>query len=108
MISFVLEMEFSYSVSNQLRESLTKIDYLRAKIHLVPLTIKEELRLRWEAGILRTFFTFSLVDQPFSKNEVVKILTSQGEKAPHHHKSVLNYKKALDFIYWEYLSSQKK
>jgi|SRR3989344_2029841 len=107
MISFVLEMEFSYSVSNQLRESLTKIDYLRVKIYLVPLTIKEELRLRWEAGILRTFFAFSFVDQPFSKNEVVKILTLRGEKVPRHHKSVLSYKEALDFIYWEYLSSQK-
>lgn len=100
-------MEFSYSISNQLRESLAKIDYLRVKIYLVPLTIREELRLRWEAGILRTFFAFSLVDQPFSKSEVVKILTLQGEKVPPHHKSVLNYKKALDFIYWEYLSSQK-
>ena len=100
-------MEFSYSISDQLRQSLTKIDYLRAKIYLAPLTIKEELRLRWEAGILRTFFTLSLVDLSFSKNEVVKILTLQGEKVPPRHKPVLNYKKALDFIYWEYLSSQK-
>lgn len=100
-------MEFSYSISDRLRESLAKIDYLRVKIYLVPLTIKEELRLRWEAVALRTFFTFSLVGQSFSKNEVAKILTLKGEKVPPHHKSVLNYKKALDFIYWEYLSSQK-
>lgn len=72
MISFISEMEFSYSTSDHIRESLTRIDYLRAKIYLASLTIKEELRLRWEAGILRTFFTFSLADQPFSKNKLSK------------------------------------
>lgn len=107
MISSIPEMEFSYSISDYLRESLNKIDYLRVKIYLVPLTVKEELRLRWEAGVLRTFFTFSLVGQPFSKNEVVKILTLQGDKVHPQHKPVLNYKKAIDFIYWEYLFSQK-
>jgi len=63
--------------------------------------------MRWEAGILRTYFAFSFTDQPLTKTDIVKILASQVKKISSEQQRIVRYKEALDYIYWEFLSSQK-
>lgn len=92
--------DLSYNLSLSLTESLQKIENLRRKILLTPLSAKTETRLRWEAMINRIYWSLVLSANPLPKAEMVKLLTSEGKKKrfTEEEQEVISYKKALDYI----------
>ena len=100
MISLISMVDLSYNLSSSLTESLQKIDNLRRKILLTPLSAKTETRLRWEAIINRIYWSLVLSTNPLTKAEMVKLLISDHRKKrlTPDEQEVINYKKALDYI----------
>jgi len=93
-------VDLSYNLSSSLTESLQKIENLRRKILLTPLSAKTETRLRWEAKINRIYWSLVLSGNPLAKTEMVKLLISDQRKKrlTPDEQEVINYKKALDYI----------
>jgi len=106
-------VNLSFNLSYTLKERLQKIDLLRKDILLTPLSQKTELQMRWDTLINRTYYSLSLADNPLSKTEIIKALTSyalngqQGKKLTPEQKDVIRYKKTLDYISQNWLFSQK-
>lgn len=100
--------DLSYNLSSSLIESLQKIEKLRQKILVTPLSQKTELRLRWEAMVNRIYWSLVLSENPLTKTEMVKLFTSGGKKKrlTEDEQDVINYKKALDYISQNWLVSQ--
>lgn len=105
MISLFVMANLSYNLSSSLIESLRRIENLRQKILLTPLPQKTETRLRWEAMINRIYWSLILSDNPLSKAEMVKLLTRDHRKKrlTQDEQDVVNYKKALDYIFQNWL-----
>ncbi len=106
-------INLSYNLSYTLKERVQKIDLIRRDILLTPLSQKTELQMRWDTLINRTYYSLSLADNPLSKPEIIKSLTSyvsdgqQDRKLTLEQKDVINYKKTLDYISQNWLFSQK-
>lgn len=97
-----------YSLSMPLKESLGRIEQLRRQILLTPIPPKRELRLRWEAALLRIYWSTHLSGNPLSKSDMAKLISGQTKKKLNQvEKEVVNYKKALDLISGEWLVSDK-
>lgn len=97
-----------YALSAQLQESLQKIDALRRDILLIMLTPRDELRFRWQALIERIFWSLTLSDIPLGKKEIANLLAETPKKRlTLPQQEVVAYKKAFDYIYQDWLASQK-
>lgn len=102
-------MDFSYNLSEQLKNYLRKIELLRQKILLTPLSAKTEIRLRWEAMINRIYWAmvFSKT-KSINKTKVVKLINRQEkERMGVEDQEILKYKNALDYIKGNWLVSEK-
>ncbi len=110
MISLIKVSDLSYNLSSSLTESLQKIENLRQKILLTPLSAKTETRLRWEAMINRIYWSLVLSGSPLTKAEMVKLLTSEGKKKrfTDEEQEVISYKKALDYISQNWLVTTER
>ncbi len=110
MISLIKVSDLSYNLSSSLTESLQKIEDLRQKILLTPLSAKTETRLRWEAMINRIYWSLVLSGSPLTKAEMVKLLTSEGKKKrfTDEEQEVISYKKALDYISQNWLVTTER
>jgi len=101
-------MTIPYVLSAQLQESLQKIDALRRDILLVMLTPRDELCFRWQALVERIFWSLTLSDMPMGKKEIVNLLAETPKKRlTPPQQEVVAYKKAFDYIYQDWLASQK-
>ena len=101
-------MTIPYALSTQLRESLQKIDAFRRDVLLIMLTPRDELRFRWQALVERIFWSLTLSDIPLGKKEIVNLLAETPKKRlTHPQQEVVAYKKAFDYIYQDWLASQK-
>lgn len=106
-------VNLSYNLSYTLKERLLRIDLLRRDILLTPLSQKTELQMRWDTLINRTYYSLSLADNPLSKPEIIKALTSyvsdgqEDQKLTLEQKDVIRYKKTLDYISQNWLFTQK-
>lgn len=107
-------INLSYNLSYTLKERLQKADSLRKNILLIPLSSKTELQMRWDNLINRTYYSLSLTDNPLTKPEVLKILTSYTTldsklfgKLTMQQQNVLNYKSSLDYITQNWLVTPK-
>lgn len=103
-------ISLSYNLSENLRESLRKIEILRARILLAPIPPDTELRLRWEAFISRTYWSLVIHETSLTKSEVVKLLSNiypSKRKLNEAEQEVLYYKNALDYISWVWLVSPR-
>ncbi|OGH20472.1 MAG: hypothetical protein A3D74_00330 [Candidatus Levybacteria bacterium RIFCSPHIGHO2_02_FULL_37_13] len=101
-------INLSYNLSPTLKSFLDKIELLRQKILLTPLSPKSELRLRWEATVNRIYWSMMIIAKPINKNMIVKQLTGQqntGKRTQEH--QVVKYKKALDYIKENWLVSDE-
>lgn len=102
-------MNFSYNLSEKLKDHLRRIELLRQKILLTPIPPKTELRLRWEAMINRVYWVMIFSkDKSINKNRVIKLLAHQekGEMRKEE-EEILKYKNALDYIKTNWLVSKK-
>ncbi len=103
-------VNLSYSLSASLIESLQRIDNLRQKILLTPLSPKAELKMRWEAMVNRLYWSLLLSDNSKSRTEMVKLLNSdlRKKRLTEDEQQVISYKKALDYISQNWFVSQNR
>ena len=97
-----------YNFSPKFQQTLKKAEALRHQILLTPLAPKQEIKLRWEAGLNRIYYTLQLTGNPSSKIAITKLLTNP----PRHRLKItqqeaINYKKAFDYISQNWLVSNR-
>jgi Fic family protein len=98
----------SYTISPLLQQTLKEIEVLRQSIILYPLSQGLQLRLNWEANIIRIYYSLHLAHSPVTEKEIVRILTAPGRQITQQSdKEIANYKRALDYISREWLVSDK-
>lgn len=101
-------LNVSYNLSPTLKDDLEKIEVLRRKILLIVLSPEVKLRFRWEAKLAHIFWSLHLSESPLSREVLVKILTvNKKKKLLPKEKDAVNYKKAIDYIYQNWLVSEK-
>ncbi len=106
-------VNLSYNLSYTLKERLEKADSLRKDILLTPLSQKTELQMRWDNLINRTYYSLALADNPLTKPDILKILTSYtpeneiSRKLTTQQQDVMGYKKSLNYISQNWLVTQK-
>lgn len=99
-------LNLSYNLSSILKERLEKIDLIRKDILLAPLSPKIELQMKWDVMVDRTYNSLTLAEISLTKQEMIKILTSNtifekdknSKKLKSEQETVLSYKRALDYI----------
>jgi len=95
---------FSYTKTSMLIKSLTKIDHLRQRILLAPISPADELKLQWESLLSRIHFTLALQGILVSQENISMSLSSPGSQTPHPHASLMEgYKRVFDFLYHNWL-----
>jgi Fic family protein len=101
-------MDFSYNLSEQLKNNLRKIELLRQKILLTPLSLKIELRLKWEFMVNRVYWAIIFSkDKSLNKTKVTKLLAHQEKEKMNEDEEIVKYKNALDYIRENWLVSEK-
>lgn len=108
-------MVFSYNLSTNLKNHITRIDELRAQIVLTPIPSKIELRLRFEAVIDRVYYALRLGESTLSKEQIRRLLERQfrgfhqkERKLSRGEQEVMRYKRSLDYISEHWLVSSAK
>lgn len=97
-------INITYNFSANLKEILGKIEVLRRTILLTPINPKTEARLRFEAMLNRAYWSLNLTDSPLAKSDLLKFFTRGNvKKMTLQEKEALQYKKALDYISYEWL-----
>lgn len=100
--------DFSFNTSDNLLNLIKKIDEKRIKILTTAISPKDELRLRWEAHVDRINASFSLSGIEVTKSEISNLLTfGKNEKSTVKGQQIIDYKKGLDYITWNWLVSKK-
>lgn len=105
----------AYNFSFILKSSIAQIEALRKDILLTPLSPKQELQLRWDARVSQIYHSLSLTDNPVSKTDIIKTLTSQSlitasfsmRNMAKRQRIVMRFKKSLDYISHDWLVSPK-
>jgi hypothetical protein len=94
-----MAVELSYNISDNLKQKLSVIEGLRQKIILYPIPPPLELKLKWEANLARLFWSLSLSGSTLQKAQMQKIVTPPIKKRlKPDAREVVDYKKALDYI----------
>lgn len=99
-------LNLSYNISPILKTHLARIEQLRTRILLAPLSPSVELRLRWEAMQKRLYYTLSLSGNSLAQEQMVRSLGKTKKLSPQEW-DVVKYKHALDYIMQQWLVSQK-
>jgi hypothetical protein len=102
-------LTYSYNLSAHLKENLAKVENLRRMIILAPISPLTEKRMQWEATLQRTNWSFILQKKPISKSELVNIFSKvKLNKQSSETESAINYKKVFDYLYLNWLVTNKK
>lgn len=89
----------AYNFSPQIDTNLRKVERLKEKIMLSPLSPRDELKYRWEATIDKTYWSLSLTNTPLTRKEMEVLLSKLNRKRlTDFEKLVIGYKEALDYI----------
>lgn len=92
-------LNLSYHLSETIEENIKEIERLRTKILLTPIRPKDELQLKWEANINKTYWGLTLADNKLSKKQISKILANPfPKKLKDQEKEVINYMSTLYYI----------
>jgi hypothetical protein len=100
-------LPIAFTESVELRDHIREIDTLRVRLLTIPLPPKTEMKLRWEAKATRIHSSLTLCHTLLSRGQIVKILGAQTRHIPSEYKSVVAYKKALDYIQDTWVASSK-
>jgi hypothetical protein len=105
----------AYTISPYLIRYLDRLEALRQKIILFPLSTERELGLQFQATIDRVHFGLSLTEDHVHPDKIKTVLANQiafamqkkSSMKDNLHSSILRYKQSLDYIKRDwYLSSQ--
>lgn len=101
---------FSYTISDQLKESLRQVDEGRKNLLLTPIPPEKELGIRWETTIDRIYYSLILSGIESTREYIFKTLSQSILKKPKNlsseQKTILKYKKALDLIANNWIASE--
>lgn len=104
-------ISLSYNLSPLLKGRLERADSFRKEILLTPTPPSLKLRIQWNTLINRIYNSLILSDADIKKPDVIKVLTSYGTDSTKitnpDLQSVINYKRAFDNIYHNWLVSRK-
>jgi hypothetical protein len=101
-------MHLSYTLSSQLKETLTNIDTSRARVLLSPLSLEDELHIRWQTLVSRVWLGLTNTGSPVAKSEINATLsTSLPKNPPAEKRAILAYKLALDAIAQDWLATNR-
>lgn len=105
-------LKLAYTITPELHETLSHIDVLRVKIALALVPPKVEMKMQWEAQVLRIYNALLLSGYEVTKSELVKILSRAGNMQPKRQmgekeRVVMNYKRAMELLVSDWLYSQK-
>lgn len=99
-------INLAYLLSATLNKTLSEIDQLRRVILLAPITPKQELHFRWEARLHRLSHLHSANNLYLTKQEIEHLLvTKLKKKLTFQEQELINYQKALDYIYENWLAN---
>lgn len=100
-------LNISYNVSPRLQEYLERIEELRKRILLTPISQDKELRMRWEAIFNRIHYSLKLAGNPIKKSDMLKFLSeTTHKKTSEDQRAIIAYKEAIDCIFREWQGSQ--
>lgn len=100
---------FFYAKSNVLNEQISIIEELRRGLLLKAISPKEKAKLRWHTLINRIHYSFLLVDKPAPIEIIKKLFTNEGKANLNDlAKQIYRYKKALDYLYQNWLVTEKQ
>lgn len=92
-------INLNYHLSETIEDNLKEIEQLRTKILLTPIRPRNELQLKWEANLSKTYWGLTLADNPLTKKQIIKILVNPlPKKLTDPQKEVISYMKTLTYI----------
>ena len=111
-------LSISYNLSWRLKDTLGKIENLRALIALAPISPKTKLKLRWEAMLNRIYYSLRLSGNPLERADVIRLLGKSNlkkiqksepasPKRQRGEQDVIRYKRALDYLLENWLGENK-
>ncbi len=101
-------LNISYNVSQDLKKSLQKIENQRRIILITPISLKTELKLKWEATVKRIHWSLSFGQNTLTESEISHLLSNTSQKRlPQPQQDALRYKKASDYILQEWYVNSK-
>lgn len=101
-------INFSYNLSEQLKNFLRKIELLRQKVLMTPLPPKVEIRLRWHAMVNRVYWAMIFSkERSVNKTRAIKLLTKEAKPQNKEEHEILKYKDGLNYIKENWFVSQK-
>lgn len=102
-------LNISYNLSWRLKDTLGKIENLRVRIALTPISPKTKLKLRWEAMLNRIYYSLRISANPLERTDVIRLLgKSNLKKIQKREEEVIRYKRALDYLLENWLGENKK
>ncbi len=104
-------ISLSYNLSPQLKNRLARADSFRKEILLTSIPPSLKLKIQWDTLINRIYHSLSLSNSDLTKSEIIKVLTSYGTDSTkiknQDSQNIINYKRAFDNIYHNWLVSRK-
>lgn len=97
----------AYNLSNNLQDHIKKVKLARKKLALLPIPPRDEVRLKWEAGVERIYWNLLLTEQDVSKNQIQKLFSSSKKKLTSQERALVNHKKAFTYIKEEWQATLK-
>lgn len=73
-------LNISYNLSWRLKDTLGKIENLRVRIALTPISPKTKLKLRWEAMLNRIYYSLRISANPLERTDVIRLLGKSNLK----------------------------
>lgn len=97
-----------FHLSINIEEFLQEAERLKTSILTTPLAPKEENQYRWEITLEKTYWGLTLADNPLSKKEMAKLLsTPQLKKMTDHQREVVEYANTINYIRNEWTATKK-
>lgn len=99
---------FSYTKTPFLITEIEKIEQLRVKLHMTPLSLQDKTFFRWNALLDKIHYSFDLVGKPVDRRLIQEyLLVSKEARFTPLQSEVVHFKKAHDYILQNWLASNK-
>lgn len=102
-------LNLTYTLTNDLRKTLSVLEPLRKDILLTPLSSTALLGLGWDTTLLRVYGSFHLAHDDITKSDVASILTSHPSRFGNPlAREITNYRKTMATIAFDWLANDSE
>ncbi len=99
---------FSYTKTSFLLSEIEKIEQLRIRLHMTPLSLQDKAFFRWNALLDKIHYSFDLMGKTVERKLIAEYLAlTQESRFTPLQTEVVRFKKAHDFILQNWLASNK-